>query len=255
MDPQAVLAAYDEQVRRHPEVEGLDVTVEREPGVVRVLSPGWSGVTWARLEPATADQAIARQVRRLAGHGRWEWKHYGHDLPPDLPERLLRAGFAAEPPETLMAARASDVAEAEPPAGIELRPVTDAEGAAALVRVHDEVFGGDHAAIGRELLVQLAADPPAAGAVVAWAGAVPVSSGRVTFLHGSEFAGLWGGGTLPGWRGRGIFRALVAHRARLAAERGFTYLQVDATDDSRPILRRAGFTELTTTTPFVHPDV
>jgi GNAT superfamily N-acetyltransferase len=91
--------------------------------------------------------------------------------------------------------------------------------------------------------------------VVAWAGAVPVSSGRVTFLHGSEFAGLWGGGTLPGWRGRGIFKTLVAHRARLAAERGFTYLQVDATDDSRPILHRAGFTELTTTTPFVHAGV
>ena len=251
MDPQTVLAAYDEQVRRHPEVEGIDVTVEREPGVVRVLSPGWSGVTWAELEPANADEVIARQVQRFAGHGRWEWKHYGHDRPPDLPERLLRAGFAAEPAEALLAARAADVADAVPPAGIELRPVTGVEGAAALVRVHDQVFGGDNAAIGRELLEQLAADPPGAAAVVAWAGDLPVCSGRVTFLHGSEFAGIWGGGTLPAWRGRGIFRALVAYRARLAAERGFTYLQVDATDDSRPILRRAGFTELTTTTPFV----
>jgi hypothetical protein len=45
----------------------------------------------------------------------------------------------------------------------------------------------------------------------------------------------------------------VAHRARLAAERGYRYLQVDAMPDSRPILRRLGFTELATTTPFTHP--
>src|SRR5947209_8656328 len=134
MDPRAVLARYDEQVRRHPEVEGLDVTVEREPGVVRVLSPGWSGVTCAALEPADAKEAIGREVRRFAGHGRWEWKHYGHDRPADLPERLLRAGFTAEPPETLMVARAADVAGAAPPAGVALRPVTDAAGAAALVK-------------------------------------------------------------------------------------------------------------------------
>ena len=89
--------------------------------------------------------------------------------------------------------------------------------------------------------------------MVAWAGDVPVCSGRVTFLRGAEFAGLWGGGTLPQWRGRGVFRALVAHRARAAAERGYRYLQVDASDDSLPILRRTGFTELTTTTPYVHP--
>jgi GNAT superfamily N-acetyltransferase len=75
----------------------------------------------------------------------------------------------------------------------------------------------------------------------------------VEFHHGTEFAGLWGGGTLPEWRGRGVFRALVAHRARLAADRGFRYLQVDATPDSRPILERLGFVVLATTTPFTHP--
>jgi hypothetical protein len=36
----------------------------------------------------------------------------------------------------------------------------------------------------------------------------------------------------------------------LAAARGFRYLQVDASPDSRPILRRLGFAELATTTPF-----
>ena len=50
-----------------------------------------------------------------------------------------------------------------------------------------------------------------------------------------------------------MFRSLVAHRAALAAAAGCCYLQVDASADSRPILRRLGFVQLATTTPFVHP--
>jgi hypothetical protein len=42
------------------------------------------------------------------------------------------------------------------------------------------------------------------------------------------------------WRW-GDYRALVAHRANLAAERGRRYIEVDASDDSRPILERLGF--------------
>jgi GNAT superfamily N-acetyltransferase len=69
---------------------------------------------------------------------------------------------------------------------------------------------------------------------------------------GTDFASLWGCGTLPAWRRRGVFRALVAHRAALASAKGFRYLQVDASADSRPILQSLGFVELATTTPFTH---
>ncbi|MEB0307171.1 GNAT family N-acetyltransferase, partial [Cryobacterium sp. 10I1] len=57
--------------------------------------------------------------------------------------------------------------------------------------------------------------------------------------------------TLAEWRGRGVYRALVAARAQLAARRGVPYLQVDASDDSLPILLRLGFEAVTTTTPYV----
>ncbi|MYS42540.1 GNAT family N-acetyltransferase, partial [Streptomyces sp. SID5998] len=69
---------------------------------------------------------------------------------------------------------------------------------------------------------------------------------------GTGFAGLWGGGTVAGWRGRGVYRALVAHRARIAADRGYRHLHVDASAQSRPILERLGFAALTTTTPYVY---
>ena len=38
---------------------------------------------------------------------------------------------------------------------------------------------------------------------------------------------------------------------RLAAARGFRYLQVDASSNSAPILRRLGFQPIATTTPYV----
>lgn len=171
----------------------------------------------------------------------------------DLPARLTAAGLVAEAPETVLVADISRLdLTTGAPAGVELVRVADPAGAAAMVQVHDQVFGGDHAAIGRTVLARLAQDPPTVAAVLALAGGVPVPSGRLEFARGTDFASIWGGGTVPTWRRQGIFRALVAFRARLAAEAGFRFLQVDATPDSRPILRRLGFIELATTTPFTH---
>jgi GNAT superfamily N-acetyltransferase len=251
VDPRAVLAAYDEQVRRRPAPDDGG-WIERADGVIRTVG-SWNGVGWADPEPGDVDAVIAAQVARFRALGRpWEWKHYSHDRTAGLPERLLAAGFTPEPPETLLVAETADLAPgAAPPAGVELRPVVDAHGVAALVAVHDDVFGGDHSAVGRVVSIGIANGTVAA--VVALAGENPVSAGRVEFHPGTEFAGLWGGGTVDAWRGRGLFRALVAHRAAEAAARGYRYLQVDATAASRPILRRLGFVELATTTPYTHP--
>ena len=116
--------------------------------------------------------------------------------------------------------------------------------------MHDEVFGVDHALLGR-----IARDATARGRrrPSSRGGGDADLRGPGELHDGTEFASLWGGGTVPAWRGRGVFRALVAHRAALAAARGCRYLQVDASDDSRPILQRLGFVQLAVTTPFVHP--
>jgi hypothetical protein len=66
MDQEAVLAAFDEQIRRHAGPPGPDEVVEREDAVVRIISDGWGGVTWSDLDPSTADSVIAAQVDRFA---------------------------------------------------------------------------------------------------------------------------------------------------------------------------------------------
>ncbi|MFD9904518.1 GNAT family N-acetyltransferase [Streptomyces sp. NPDC059063] len=256
MDQAAVLAAYERQIRQKLDPDGPGVTVERTGGVIRHVGAAhdWSAVVWSDLDADTADEAIAAQVRHFASLGReFEWKLYSHDLPHDLPERLLAAGFTPEPAETLMVADVAELpSDAAPPEGIRLVPVTDAAGVDLMVSVHEQAFGTDGTALGRQVLDQLTATPDKVAAVVALAGDAPVSSARLEFQPGTDFAGLWGGGTVAAWRGRGIYRSLIAHRARLAAARGVRYLQVDATSDSRPILRRLGFEELSTTTPYVY---
>ncbi|GAA1880227.1 GNAT family N-acetyltransferase [Lapillicoccus jejuensis] len=258
MDPVEVRAAYDEHLRRRAD-PGPRGRLEVDGPVVRVVAadPGdteaWQAVLWSDLDglaPARVDAVVAAQVERFAGTD-WEWKLHSYDAPTDLPRRLVAAGLAPEQEEALMVAEISDLdLDVRPPDGVRLEPVTGPEGAARLVAVHDAVFGGDHASVGRRVLEGLAADPPTTAAVVASAGDLPVSSGRLELHHGTPFASIWGGGTLPEWRGRGVFRALVAHRSRVAADAGFRWLQVDALPPSRPILARLGFVELGTTTPY-----
>ena len=256
MDRRAVLAAFDEQIRRHPMTDGPDGHVEYDRSVIRCIGgpDRWNGVTWSALDDADADAVIAAQAIRFAELGcAWEWKHYSYDRPSELPDRLLAAGFTREPAEALLVAEIADLSlDVAPPAGVKLRAVVDEAGIDALVAVHDEVFGEDHAALGIALLDALKRRPGSVAAVVAMAGKTPVAAARVEFHAGTEFASLWGGGTLGAWRGRGVFRSLVAYRAALASARGFRYLQVDALPDSRPILKRLGFVELAITTPFVH---
>ena len=256
MDHTAVLALYDRDVRDGARSDGPGARVERAGNVVRHVGSAedWNGVLWSDLDAAGADAAIAGQIAHFNGLGlEFEWKVYGHDRPADLGQRLRAAGFTPGPEETLMVGAVAELdLDAEPPEGVRLHAVTDAVGVDLLVDVHEQAFGKDGSRLRHHLLARLAADPDSVLAVVAVAGGVPVSGARMEPVPGKDFVGLWGGGTVEGWRGRGIYRALVAHRARVAADRGYRYLQVDASSRSRPILERLGFAPLTTTTPYLY---
>ncbi len=104
-------------------------------------------------------------------------------------------------------------------------------------------------------MVDALSGPVAAGTtipVLVLDGDEPVSAARLDLHPGTDFASLWGGGTVPAWRGRGIYRATVAHRAALARVHGARYLRTDALPTSRPILERIGFTRVGTTVPYTH---
>ncbi|MFB6837952.1 GNAT family N-acetyltransferase [Streptomyces sp. NPDC056361] len=247
---------HDRQLRREAQPDGPGCRIEREGDVVRRTGPAhaWNGVVWSALDAAGADGAIAAQIDHYRAAGLpFEWKLSSHDTPADLGARLLAAGFTAGEPETVMVAEAAALpARVALPDGVELVDVTDEAGVRQVVEVHERAFGTDSSHLGRQLIDHLAADPRTVTAVVALADGQPVSAARLELCPGTDFAGLWGGGTVEAWRGRGLYRALVAHRARLAASRGHRYVHVDAAPTSRPILQRLGFLPLTTTTPYTY---
>ena len=251
VDLAAVRAAFDDQMRRRVP-PGPDSTVERDERVTRMvaLDGTWAAVVWSDLADGDADAVIAAETARQVPY--LEWKHYSGDRPADLPERLITAGLTAEGPETVLVADLDELQLADAaPEGIRMATVDDEAGVDAIVAVHQEVFGDLHPGTRTAVQTSLSLDPRPTEAVVAWAGERPVSAGRIEFAEGRDFAGLFGGGTAEDWRGRGVFRALVAHRAARARERGVRYLYVDAVPMSRPIFERLGFVPLTTTTPYV----
>ena len=263
-DDEAVLARFDREIRQRlvPPVPGW--VIERAGQVIRVTAPAsvvdGCFVEWSLLDADTADAEIAAHVAYFADLDRgFEWKTYGYDQPPDLPTRLTRAGFIADQPETLMigpvAAVTAACAGSAAPAGIQVRSIGagDGDAWAGIDRLHQQVWGARSANWFQGLLTEVSADPESITVLVAEAedSALVVCAGWVRFHAGTAFASLWGGCTAPAWRGKGIYRALVGRRAGLAADRGYQYLQVDASPDSRPILERLRLRALTTTTGYV----
>jgi len=254
-----LLEAYDAQLRgvvRDPLPAG--VGAERDGPLLRLTGLGRGGFVGYRdlggIEGPALDALIARQVEIFRARGEsFEWKLHGHDLPADLAARLLAAGFVPEETETVVIAPAAAIATTPVlPPGVVLRESTEQRDLQRIAGRSSALWGDERDAwLADSLAADLAADPGALTIMLAEAGTTLVSAAWIRFAPATEFATLWGGATIPAWRGRGVYRALVAHRANLAAARGYRYLQVDASDASRPILERLGFVPVTTTTPFI----
>ncbi|GAC1411108.1 MAG: GNAT family N-acetyltransferase [Actinomycetota bacterium] len=257
MDP--LLELFDREVRRAPRPPRWGIRSEIEPNVHRTVGVdgmGWCGVDWSNLDESNADEVIAREVEYFGRIGRpFEWKYFDYDTPADLERRLIAAGFTADDDESVMIGEIATLPRSEPPNGVQLIDVTNAGDIERMIKVHEEVFAVDHSSLRNEMLHNLEAEPGSQVYVLSLAGDEAVSASRMEFVEGSMFASLWGGGTLKAWRGRGIYRAMVSHRADLAAARGYKYLYVDASEDSRPILERLGFRKVARTTPYTRePD-
>jgi GNAT superfamily N-acetyltransferase len=246
---EALLAAYDAQVRtaladRPP----AGVTCDWDGTLLRCTGMHRGFVNYRSLAGADVDALIARTVAFFAERGQaFEWKTHGHDQPADLPDRLRAQGFVPEDVETVLIGETALMArEPVPPGGVTLREVSRLEDFRRIADLESDVWGEDWSWLAEDL-----ASRDGLIVLVAEAADEVISAAWLVLNRGTEFAGLWGGSTRAKWRGRGIYRALVARRAQLAGHHGVKYLQVDASGDSRPILERLGFVTVTTTTPYV----
>lgn len=258
IDAQQYLRAYDDQLRTDAETPSATEVTRLGPLRLVRFAGGRGFVTYRDLagaDPATITawvDAAVEHYRARPDIARVEWKTRGHDHAPGLHDALLGQGFVPEEPESIMIgeARLLDVDVPLPP-GVRLRQVTTEADVRAMSAMQDVAFGEPVVERNAEALLRRLALRDGMELWVAEAAGQMVSAGRLEPVAETEFAGIWGGATLERWRGRGIYRALTAARARSALAQGKTLLHSDSTEASRPILERAGMVKVSTTTPYL----
>lgn len=251
------LQAYDHQLRTDAETPSALSVTGLGPLRLVTFAGGRGFITYQDLDGADERGIVELVAGALEYFGadpeisRIEWKSRGHDHAPGLHETLLAHGFTADEPESIMIGPVAGLcADTRIPAGVTVRRVTDEADVRAMSAMVDEAFGD--AVDAREadtLLARLARDEGFELWVAETDGRM-VCGGRLEAVPDSDFAGLWGGATLAAYRGRGIYRALTAARARSALARGKTLVHSDSTEYSRPILERSGLIKVSTTTPY-----
>jgi len=255
--PSSLLRAYDEQLRTDAETPSAIAVSRLGPLRLVTFAGGRGFITYRDLGGVDA-AAIRSLVDGAVAHfdarpeiDRVEWKTRGHDIAPGLHDALIATGFVPDERETIMIGEAAALAVDVPlPVGVTLRRMTAEPDVRALSAMQDAAFGDPVSDdMADALLRRLALDD----GMELWAGESGgqiVSAGRLEPVRDSDFAGIWGGATLPEWRGRGIYSALTAARARSAIALGKTLIHSDSTDFSRPILERSGLHPVSTTTPY-----
>jgi GNAT superfamily N-acetyltransferase len=257
--PDELLRIYDDEVRgAFPQRLPNGWSGDPDGPLMRCLTAreGFAMLTRPAddLSDAELQALVDRTVAYYQDQGTWfEWKTFDHDR-PDVRPLLLAAGAETEDHEALVLGEAGPLAsDVPPPPGIEIRQVTARGDLERIAAMESEVWGEDWSWMADDLTARLQGDDPIHVFVaedIAGDGKV-VSAAWLAPMPGTRVAGLWGGSTLAAYRGRGIYRALVAARARRAIDLGYSFLQVDASDDSKPILEQLGLHVIGGTQPYI----
>ena len=256
-----LLQHFHEQIRlANRESEGGPGIVRDLDGPVRRRYPVEPGSSYCMVESPEGlgtdpDYWIARTAEFFNGRGeRVEWKTYSYDEPADLAERLQRNGFQKEDDEALLLGEAAAlVHDVTLPAGVALR---EADSPQDYQRIHDlmqTIWGPRDGDMTQELRREKAADPTCLDIVLVEEdrdGPV-LCAAWCRYSPGTDVASMWGGSTLPQWRRQGIYRSTITWRAQRAIDRGFRYMRLDTSPDSRPILTQLGLQHVADTTPYV----
>jgi ribosomal protein S18 acetylase RimI-like enzyme len=199
------------------------------------------GVFQARLEPETADQAIAAVMNRFRQEGRsLLWLTGDPKDLPDLPARLQAHGFVPDHAIPGMAADLDLLPEDEPlPIGLRIESVRDDAAHQTLAAIQVQTLGE---AFGPRVALKRAFGLAAEGPVQHYLGYLNGQAvAAATAICGAGVLSLWGIGTLPAYQGRGIGRAMTLHACLHGRRRGYQVVTLYATPSGLPVYRKLGF--------------
>ena len=135
------------------------------------------------------------------------------------------------------------------PVAHDVRRITNPDLIDHVMAVQRGVWQEDFSSLAERLVHDLRNTPDLLSIYVAYMDGTPASSAWLYCDQRSLFASLGGGSTVPAYRKRGLYTALLAVRVQEARQRGARYLTVDASPMSRPIPERFGFQMLTMSYP------
>lgn len=223
-----------------------DTQVIERPGWLQLVTPslrqgGLNEVAFSALDEHEADAVIDETLELYRRLGlRFRWTVGPDSRPADLAERLERRGLRST--ETFGMIRGTDAVPADAGEDVTVEEVSERT-VAEFSRVMAEGWGMDPAPIEAFNRLVLASPEGGRGLFLArYRGAPAGTAGLAAFERSVYFLG---GVVLPAFRGRGLYRALVAARLRYAAERGIPFATTHArASTSGPILERLGFETL-----------
>lgn len=254
-----LLALYDETMRRNAHVAGC--AREQSAHVCRYTTATGSQryIMWHDFADDLATAVVDEELAAVRGTAKvLMWKLYAHDFAREaLRSALLARGFEENDHSTLMACAVGAVLAAlsveddrtkSGESSLEVRELTTPKSLDAYQEIWDDVWpdapNSRYVDDYRDRLVKR--DP----GVVFFAGFTatdePISSGYMFHAPGAPYALLCGGTTKAAWRRQHAYTRLLKARAIRAQERGASYLAVEASAESQPILARIGFAPLST---------
>lgn len=250
MDIQQLIQRYNQFERRDAQVPGFQRFQNARR--VRLVAADRHGsfISYFQVDAEHADALIAAEVAFFRARDQaFEWKLYDFDQPADMAERLQRQGFIAGEAETFMALELAALGETVVD-GPKVTRVQDDAGLVDAIEVQQQVWQQDLSEQLAYLRRAIKAQPDNLAVYVVYLDGKAVSSARVEFNGDSPFAGIWGGGTLAEYRGRGCYSALLHRRLLDARARGKDWVTIDASPMSQPIVARQGFVPVAITTPY-----
>jgi GNAT superfamily N-acetyltransferase len=221
--------------------------VEREVRTNVVLLHGRDGGAWSnlasriRFDQATVEPSVAAARRWFTDRdvGEFRWLIGPSATPRGVASLLLDRGVSPDEDEPELTAM---VLDREPPAvpGVVVRAVTTFADYLRMEEIREAVFGSREIDDEEHRARWSQSERVGTLAYLALADGTPVSFGIMNLTEPGPML-LAGGVTLPEYRGRGAYRALVRARWDAAQQVGASVLVTQAQAASRPILERLGF--------------
>lgn len=247
MNKDHLLVRYDKDLRlrvMYPEAR-REITGD----VVRFIrkAPGINFISFTFATEPRLERVIGSELDYFTPMKQpFTWKVFEHDRLPNLGNALLANGFFGDnDPAAVMVLDVNQAAASGQEAvNADIRRITDRDGLKDIVYVLDGVYGGHNDWVYERMGLHLQI-PDYLSMYAAYVDDKPVSIAW-TYFPGGRFATLFGGTTLPEYRGRGLYTSLLFTRLREIRARGYPFAIVEAGPMSKPIVEKHGFQHLTT---------